>query len=161
PSCRPRANWSAGSPHAFPAETRGAIRLESARRGAARQRRNSTLTPRKPLTMQRRLIQARIVNPLLGSEAIPLPDYATGGSAALDLRACLETPQTLAPGARVPVPTGLALNMMDPGLVAIVASRSGLSLKHGIRVAQGIGVIDADYHGEIKVLLTNDSETPY
>ncbi len=59
------------------------------------------------------------------------------------------------------MPTGLALNMMDPGLVAIVASRSGLSLKHGIRVAQGIGVIDADYHGEIKVLLTNDSDTPY
>jgi dUTP pyrophosphatase len=111
--------------------------------------------------MQRRLIQARIVNPLLGTDALPLPDYATGGSAALDLRACLETPQTLAPGARLPVPTGLALNMMDPGLVAIVASRSGLSLKHGIRVAQGIGVIDADYHGEIKVLLTNDSDTPY
>lgn len=111
--------------------------------------------------MQRRLIQARIVNPLLGKDTIPLPDYATGGSAALDLRACLEAPQTLVPGARLPVPTGLALNMMDPGLVAIVASRSGLSLKHGIRVAQGIGVIDADYHGEIKVLLTNDSDTPY
>ncbi len=111
--------------------------------------------------MQRRLIQARIVNPLLGTDAIPLPDYATGGSAALDLRACLEAPVTLAPGARLPVPTGLALNMMDPGLVAIVASRSGLSLKHGIRVAQGIGVIDADYHGEIKVLLANDGGAPY
>ena len=111
--------------------------------------------------MQRRLIQARIVNPLLGTDTLPLPDYATDGSAAMDLRACLESPQTLAPGARLPVPTGLALNMMDPGLVAIVASRSGLSLKHGIRVAQGIGVIDADYHGEIKVLLTNDSDTPY
>ncbi|MGB6240975.1 MAG: dUTP diphosphatase [Castellaniella sp.] len=111
--------------------------------------------------MHRRLIQARIVNPLLGTDAIPLPDYATGGSAAMDLRACLDAPQTLLPGARLPVPTGLALNMMDPGLVAIVASRSGLSLKHGIRVAQGIGVIDADYHGEIKVLLTNDSDQPY
>jgi dUTP pyrophosphatase len=111
--------------------------------------------------MHRRLIQARIVNPLLGSDAIPLPDYATDGSAAMDLRACLEAPQTLHPGERLPVPTGLALNMMDPGLVAIVASRSGLSLKHGIRVAQGIGVIDADYHGEIKVLLTNESDRPY
>ncbi len=111
--------------------------------------------------MHRRLIQARIVNPLLGSDAIPLPDYATGGSAAMDLRACLDTPQTLRPGERLPVPTGLAINMMDPGLVAIVASRSGLSLKHGIRVAQGIGVIDADYHGEIKVLLTNDSDQAY
>ncbi|MER1940755.1 dUTP diphosphatase [Castellaniella sp. FW104-16D08] len=111
--------------------------------------------------MQRRLIQARIVNPLLGTEAIPLPDYATGGSAAMDLRACLETPLRLLPGQRLAVPTGLALNMMDPGLVAVVASRSGLSLKHGIRVAQGIGVIDADYHGEIKVLLANDSTEPY
>jgi dUTP pyrophosphatase len=51
--------------------------------------------------------------------------------------------------------------MMDPGLVAIVASRSGLSLKHGIRVAQGIGVIDADYHGEIGVILANDGEQPF
>ncbi|MFT0531404.1 dUTP diphosphatase [Castellaniella hirudinis] len=111
--------------------------------------------------MQRRLIQARIVNPLLGTDALPLPDYATSGSAAMDLRACLAEPHTLLPGERVPVPTGLALNMMDPGLVAIVASRSGLSLKHGIRVAQGIGVIDADYHGEIKVLLANDGVQAY
>lgn len=111
--------------------------------------------------MHRRLIQARIVNPLLGSTTIPLPDYATGGSAAMDLRACLDAAHTLQPGERFPVPTGLALNMMDPGLVAIVASRSGLSLKHGIRVAQGIGVIDADYHGEIKVLLANDGVAPY
>lgn len=111
--------------------------------------------------MQRRLIQARIVNALLGSSALPLPDYATDGSAAMDLRACLEQPCTLAPGERLPVPTGLALDMRDPGLVAIVASRSGLSLKHGIRVAQGIGVIDADYHGEIRVLLTNDGTSAY
>jgi dUTP pyrophosphatase len=59
------------------------------------------------------------------------------------------------------VKTGIAINMMDPGLVAIVASRSGLSLKYGIRVAQGVGVIDADYHGEIGVILANDSEEPY
>ncbi|CAM5203732.1 Deoxyuridine 5'-triphosphate nucleotidohydrolase OS=Castellaniella defragrans OX=75697 GN=dut PE=3 SV=1 [Castellaniella defragrans] len=111
--------------------------------------------------MHRRLIQARIVNPLLGADPLPLPDYATDGSAAMDLRACLETPKTLQPGERFPVPTGLALNMMDPGLVAVVASRSGLSLKHGIRVAQGIGVIDADYHGEIQVLLANDGTVPY
>jgi dUTP pyrophosphatase len=111
--------------------------------------------------MQRRLIHARIVNPLLGSSGIPLPDYATDGSAAMDLRACLERPQTLQPGERLPVPTGLALDMRDPGLVAVVASRSGLSLRHGIRVAQGIGVIDADYHGEIQVLLANDGPAPY
>ena len=107
-----------------------------------------------------RKIEARIVNPLL-ADTIPTPAYATDGSAAMDLRACIESPVTLEPGARMLVKTGLAINMMDPGLVAIVASRSGLSLKHGIRVAQGIGVIDADYHGEIGVILANDSETGY
>ena len=79
----------------------------------------------------------------------------------MDLRACIAQPLTIAPGERCLVPTGLAINMMDPQLVAIVASRSGLSLKHGLRVAQGIGVIDADYHGEISVILANDGEAPY
>lgn len=107
-----------------------------------------------------RRIEARIVSPLLGSQ-IPHPTYATDGAAAMDLRACIDAPVTLAPGSRTLVKTGLAINMMDPGLVAIVASRSGLSLKHGVRVAQGIGVIDADYHGEIAVILANDSEQAY
>lgn len=107
-----------------------------------------------------RRIEARIVNPLLGS-TIDLPGYATDGSAAMDLRACIEAPVVLEPDGRTLVKTGLAINMMDPGLVAIVASRSGLSLKHGIRVAQGIGVIDADYHGEIAVILANDSNQAY
>ena len=107
-----------------------------------------------------RHIEARIVNDLLG-KAIAEPAYATEGAAAMDLRACIEAPVVLQPGERTLVKTGLAINMMDPGLVAIVASRSGLSLKHGIRVAQGIGVIDADYHGEIGVILTNDGDEPY
>ncbi|KWA83719.1 deoxyuridine 5'-triphosphate nucleotidohydrolase [Burkholderia ubonensis] len=107
-----------------------------------------------------RRIEARVVNPLLGDK-IELPTYATDGSAAMDLRACIQEPVNLAPGARTLVKTGIAVNMMDPGLVAIVASRSGLSLKHGVRVAQGIGVIDADYHGEIGVILANDGEEPY
>src|SRR5690625_1315081 len=108
----------------------------------------------------RRQIEAKIVNPLLGQE-MALPHYATAGSAGMDLRACIAEPLTLAPGARELVKTGLAINMKDPALVAIVASRSGLSLKHGIRVAQGIGVIDADYHGEIGVILCNDSQESY
>lgn len=107
-----------------------------------------------------RRIETRIVNALLG-DSIPLPSYATDGSAALDLRACIAEAVTLEPGGRALVKTGLAINMMDPGLVAIVASRSGLSLKHGVRVAQGIGVIDADYHGEIGVILANDGQLPY
>ena len=102
-----------------------------------------------------RRIEARIVNELLGKE-IPLPAYATDGSAAMDLRACLNEPMTILPGGRELIQTGLSINVMDPGLVAIVASRSGLSLKHNISVAQGIGIIDADYHGEICVILAND-----
>ena len=98
-----------------------------------------------------RRIEARIVNELLGNE-IPLPEYATDGSAAMDLRACISSPITIPPGGRELIKTGLAINMMDPGLVAIVASRSGLSLKHHVHVAQGIGVIDADYHGEMMAL---------
>jgi len=107
-----------------------------------------------------RRIEARIVNPLLGTD-IPAPDYATDGAAAMDLRACIGSPITIAPGGRELIKTGLAINMMDPSLVAIVASRSGLSLKHGVRVAQGIGVIDADYHGEIGVILANDGTADF
>ncbi|MDR3087078.1 MAG: dUTP diphosphatase, partial [Azoarcus sp.] len=110
--------------------------------------------------MFKRRIEAKIVNPLLGA-GIPAPTYATDGSAAMDLRACVEGVVTIQPGERLLVKTGIALNMMDPGLVAIVASRSGLSLKHGVRVAQGIGVIDSDYHGEIGVILANDGDKPF
>jgi dUTP pyrophosphatase len=111
-------------------------------------------------TYMHRRIEARVMSDLLGS-AIPLPTYATDGSAAMDLRACIEAPVQILPGARLLIKTGLSINMMDPGLVAIVASRSGLSLKHGVRVAQGIGVIDADYHGEIGVILENNGLEPY
>ena len=107
-----------------------------------------------------RLIEARIVNEILGKN-IPLPTYATDGSAAMDLRACINSPVTIPPNGRELINTGLAINMMDPGLVAIVASRSGLSLKHHVHVAQGIGVIDADYHGEIGVILANDGAESY
>lgn len=107
-----------------------------------------------------RHIEARILDERLGHE-FPAPDYATAGSAGMDLRACIQAPVVLEPRQRQLIPTGLAINMKDPGLVAIVASRSGLSLKHGVRVAQGIGVIDADYHGEIRVILTNDGLSSY
>ncbi len=110
--------------------------------------------------MFRRRIRARKLNPLL-NDTIACPDYATEGAAGMDLRACLSAPLTLAPGERRLIGTGIALDMQDPGLVAIVASRSGLSLRHGLRVAQGIGVIDADYHGEISVILANDGDQAY
>jgi dUTP pyrophosphatase len=106
-------------------------------------------------------IEVRILNPLLGSEKFPLPSYATPGSAGLDLRACQSGPVVIPPGGRSLFPTGLAVNILDRGVVALVASRSGLSLNHGVRVAQGVGVIDSDYHGEIGVILANDGPDSY
>lgn len=108
----------------------------------------------------RRQIEAKIVNDKLGRD-FPVPEYATAGSAAMDLRACIDAPVTIPAGQQALIKTGLALNMMDPSLVAIVASRSGLALKHQIHVAQGIGVIDADYHGEIAVILANSGNAPF
>lgn len=107
-----------------------------------------------------RRIEARIVNDMLGRD-FPAPTYATEGSAAMDLRACVEVPVLILPRSQELIKTGLAVNMMDPGLVAIVASRSGLAMKHQIHVAQGIGVIDADYHGEISVILANSGNEAY
>lgn len=107
-----------------------------------------------------RLIEARLVGEQFGTN-LSGPTYATEGSAAMDLRACIECAVSIPSGGRTLIRTGLAINMMDPALVAIVASRSGLSLKHGVRVAQGIGVIDADFHGEIGVILANDGLDPY
>ncbi len=107
-----------------------------------------------------RRIEARIVNEMLGRD-FPAPTYATEGSAAMDLRACIEAPVVILPGKQELIKTGLAVNMMDPSLVAIVASRSGLAMKHQIHVSQGIGVIDADYHGEIAVILANSGSESF
>jgi dUTP pyrophosphatase len=109
----------------------------------------------------RRRIEAKIVNDLLGSFDLPPPQYATAGAAGMDLRACVSEPVLLAPGERRLLPTGLAIDIRDPGLAAMVASRSGLSLKYGVRVAQGLGVVDADYHGEIGVILINEGVDTY
>lgn len=107
-----------------------------------------------------RSIETRIVNPLLGDK-IDLPAYATPGSAAMDLRACIEAPISIAPGKNALIKTGLAINMMDPSLVALVASRSGLALKHQVAVLNAPGVVDADYHGEIGVILANFGDEPF
>ncbi len=107
----------------------------------------------------KRLIETKIVNPLL--ETYGLPEYQTPGSAALDLIACVESPIEIPAGGNCLIGSGLAVNIQDPGLVAVVASRSGLCLKHQIRVGQGMGVIDSDYHGEIGVILQNDGSESY
>ncbi|WP_428563251.1 MAG: dUTP diphosphatase [Solidesulfovibrio sp. DCME] len=89
------------------------------------------------------------------------PSVATPGSAGLDLRADIEAETlTIAPGARAAVPTGIAIEIETPGLAGFVYSRSGLGAKHGLTVAQGVGVIDPDYRGEIIVWLLNTSAEP-
>lgn len=107
----------------------------------------------------KRLIETRIVNPLL--EKYGMPAYKTEGSAGIDLIACIETPIAIAGGGNKLIGTGLALNIQDPGLVAVVASRSGLCLNNQVRVGQGLGIIDSDYHGEIGVILQNDGMDEY
>lgn len=91
------------------------------------------------------------------------PVYATPGSAAVDLRAALDdgTEITLAPGARALIPTGLAVSPESTGYVAIIAGRSGLGVKNGVSLSNGIGVIDSDYRGEIQVGLINHGSEPF
>lgn len=110
--------------------------------------------------MKHREIETKIMSPLIGNQ-IPLPAYATDGSAALDLRACLDNGITVAPGETVTIPSGIAIAIHDPGLVAILAPRSGLGIKHGIVLANTIGVIDSDYQGEIKIGIRNQGLEPY
>ncbi|MBE6594524.1 MAG: dUTP diphosphatase [Ruminococcaceae bacterium] len=100
---------------------------------------------------------------VLLSRGMELPAYATDGSAAVDLRAAVEadSPVTIAPGERALIPTGMAISPAARDVVAIVAARSGLAIKKGICLANGIGVIDSDYRGEICVGLYNTSKEPF
>ena len=84
-----------------------------------------------------------------------LPQYATPGSAGLDLRACLDAPITLAPGQAELIPTGIAIHLADPGLAAVILPRSGLGHKHGIVLGNLVGLIDSDYQGQIFVSTWN------
>jgi dUTP pyrophosphatase len=99
-------------------------------------------------------IQLKILDSRLGA-SIALPEYATDGSAGLDLRACVETPVTLNPGETVLLPTGLAIHIDDPGIAAVVLPRSGLGHKHGIVLGNLVGLIDSDYQGQIFVSCWN------
>lgn len=105
-------------------------------------------------------IETKIMNPLIGT-SIPLPTYATAGAAAMDLRACLDEPRTIAPGETDFIPSGIAISIHDPGLVALLVPRSGLGIKHGIVLANTIGVIDSDYQGEIGIGIYNRGTAPY
>ena len=110
--------------------------------------------------MNRHKIETKITNPLMGT-AIPLPAYATDGAAAMDLRACLKEPQTVEPGETVFISSGIAISIHDPGLVALLLPRSGLGIKHGIVLANTVGVIDSDYQGEIGIGIHNRGQSPY
>ena len=101
----------------------------------------------------------KALSPLLGKE-IPLPFYATEGAAAMDLHACLEAPLTLPVGERTIVPTGLAV-AIPAGYVGILAVRSSMGIKRGVTLANGIGVIDSDYRGEVGVGLVNIGSEAY
>lgn len=105
-------------------------------------------------------IQLKLLDPRLG-DSIDLPDYATDGSAGLDLRACLEQDITLQPGETVLIPTGLAIHIDDPGLAAVLLPRSGLGHKHGIVLGNLVGLIDSDYQGQIFVSCWNRSQTAF
>ena len=102
-----------------------------------------------PKTLQVKLLDQR------WGTTWPLPEYATDGSAALDLRAALDAPLELAPGDAALVPTGLAIHLADPELCALVLPRSGLGHRHGIVMGNGTGLIDADYQGPLMVSTWN------
>ncbi|MDO5783583.1 MAG: dUTP diphosphatase [Eubacteriales bacterium] len=90
-----------------------------------------------------------------------LPRHATAGAAGADLTANIDAPLTLAPMARAVIPTGLAMELPDAGYGAFVFARSGLGIKHGLTLSNGVGVIDSDYRGEVSVGLVNLSDRAY
>jgi len=108
----------------------------------------------------RRTLRVRILDARLGAE-FPLPAYATGGSAGLDLRACLDAPLALAPGQAELIPTGLAIHLDDPGLAAVILPRSGLGHRHGIVLGNLVGLIDSDYQGQLLVSCWNRALQPF
>ena len=107
-----------------------------------------------------RALKVRILDSRLARQ-LPLPRYATAGSAGLDLRACLERPLTLAPGEAQLVPTGMAIHLEDPQLAALILPRSGLGHKHGIVLGNLVGLIDSDYQGQLMVSCWNRGQAPF
>jgi dUTP pyrophosphatase len=108
----------------------------------------------------RRTVQVRILDERLGKD-FALPEYATPGSAGLDLRACVRSPLTLEPGGTELIPTGIAIHIADPGYAALVLPRSGLGHKHGIVLGNLVGLIDSDYQGQLFVSCWNRGSTTF
>ena len=107
-----------------------------------------------------RPVQLKILDPRLGNE-FPLPEYATPGSAGMDLRALLDAPLELQSGQTELIPTGVAIHMQDQNLAAVILPRSGLGHKHGIVLGNLVGLIDSDYQGQLMVSCWNRGQTAF
>lgn len=105
-------------------------------------------------------VALKLIDARLGQE-FPLPEYATAGSAGMDLRAMIDAPLTLASGQTELLPSGLAIHIADPGWCAVILPRSGLGHRHGLVLGNLTGLIDADYQGPLMVSLWNRSDVPY
>ena len=105
-------------------------------------------------------LKMKAVSPKIGKD-IPLPYYATPGSAAMDLHACIDEAVAIPSGGRRVIPTGIAISLPSADYVALVFARSGLGIKHGVAPANCVGVIDSDYRGEIMVGLQNSGESDF
>jgi dUTP pyrophosphatase len=105
-------------------------------------------------------VELKILDERVGKE-FPLPEYATSGSAGLDLRACLDEALTLEPGQTELIPTGIAIHMQDQNMASVILPRSGLGHKHGIVLGNLVGLIDSDYQGQLFVSCWNRGETTF
>ncbi len=108
--------------------------------------------------MNMKTLDVKILDPRMKDH---MPAYATAGSAGLDLRACIDAPLTIEPGATHLIPTGLAIHMADAGYAAVILPRSGLGHKHGIVLGNLVGLIDSDYQGQLMVSTWNRGRIPF
>ena len=105
-------------------------------------------------------VDYKILDDRIGN-SIPLPNYATDGSAGMDLRACIDNSMTIEPGQTSLIPTGIAIHIADPGIAATILPRSGLGHKHGLVLGNLVGLIDSDYQGQLFISCWNRSKKAY
>jgi len=114
----------------------------------------------QPKKMQTRKIQLRCIDKRLGNE-FPMPEYATSGSAGMDISACIDEPLEIKPGETSLIPTGFAIHVEDTGLAAVLLPRSGLGHKKGIVLGNLVGLIDSDYQGQVYVSCWNRGQESF
>jgi dUTP pyrophosphatase len=105
-------------------------------------------------------IEVKIIDPRIGKQ-FPLPAYATPGSAGMDICACIDSPLTIEPGQTQMIHSGMAINIKDAHIMAVLVPRSGLGIKHGIVLANLLGIVDSDYQGEIQIGVWNRGALPF